>query len=101
MRKLPALALAALLAGAMSAAAHQIPTHFIKVHRISPERAAAFLNVAFAPPAAAELPEGLFPVQVVPAHRTSEVFVMGRAEDIRRAEAMLRLLDRLLPVPWL
>lgn len=100
MRKHPALALAALLLGATSAAANQIPTRFIKVCRISPDRAAAFLSWSFAQTEPENPPVGFIPFQVIPARRTSEVFVMGRAADVLRAEAMLRLLDRFFPFPW-
>ena len=83
-----------------------LPTRFIKLRYASVEKAVDFLNKALASPAVASTglqrapaSEGSadkdedIPIQVVPAPRTNEIFVMGHAEDIRLVESLLRAID--------
>jgi general secretion pathway protein D len=88
----------------------QVPvfTRFIKLNHASAEKAAEFLNKALniQPPAedarvqgaaaaAAAKPDQAedIPIQIVPATRTNEVFAMGRAEDLKLVESILRAID--------
>jgi hypothetical protein len=65
-----------------------VSTRFIKVSHVSVEKAAVFLNKVLA------CPDDEAPVQIVPATRTGEIFVMGTAEDVNLVEALLRAIDR-------
>lgn len=79
----------------------QVPIRkrFIKLAHASAEKAAEFLNKALAPQPPAEGTEEKkaggedVPIQIVPATRTNEIFVLGCVEDVKLVESLVRAID--------